>query len=63
MKKNNESEITIKLILKVVPLAMGVAVITLAIIGELNLIDALFMAGIGVACLGVRAAAFARNRE
>ena len=46
---------TVKLILKVIPLAMGVAVTTLAILGEIDLMSALLLIGIGVACLGVKA--------
>jgi len=42
----------IDLILKAVPLAMGVAVMVTAILGELDLTSGFIMTGIGLACLG-----------
>ena len=46
---------TVKLILKAIPLAMGVAVTVLTIIREIDMVSALLMVGIGVACLGINA--------
>ena len=42
------------LILKAVPLAMGIAVAVTAVLGELNVTHGLSMLGIGLACLAVR---------
>ena len=42
------------LILKAVPLAMGIAVAVTAILGELNVTHGLSMLGIGLACLAIR---------
>ena len=42
------------LILKAVPLAMGIAVAVTALLGELNVTHGLSMLGIGLACLAVR---------
>jgi len=42
------------LILKAVPLAMGIAVTVLAILGELDSDAGFSMLGIGLACLGLR---------
>ena len=50
-----EVERIVELILNVIPLAMGVAVATLAVLGEIDAISALPLVGIGVACLGVKA--------
>jgi transcriptional regulator with XRE-family HTH domain len=41
------------LVLKAVPLAMGVAVTVLSILGELDVASACTMLGIGMACMGV----------
>jgi transcriptional regulator with XRE-family HTH domain len=43
----------IGLVLKAVPLAMGVAVTVLSILGELDVASACTMLGIGMACMGV----------
>jgi len=42
------------LILKAVPLAMGIAVAVTAILGELDVTHGLSMLGIGLACLAIR---------
>ena len=42
------------LILKAVPLAMGIAVAVTAILGELEIAHGMSMLGIGLACLAVR---------
>ena len=42
------------LILKAVPLAMGIAVAVTAVLGELDVMHGLSMLGIGIACLAVR---------
>lgn len=42
------------LILKAVPLAMGIAVAVTALLGELNVTHGLSMLGIGLACLAIR---------
>ena len=52
-KTESVSEI-VDLILKAVPLAMGVAVPALAMLGQLELKDGLSLLGIGLACLAVR---------
>ena len=43
----------INIILKAVPLAMGVAVIVTALLGELDMKSGFSMLGIGLACIGV----------
>lgn len=43
-----------ELVLKAVPLAMGVAVTVTAVLGELDLNSGFTMLGIGLACLAVR---------
>lgn len=45
---------TVDLVLKVLPLAMGVAVIALSALGQLNLQDGMVMLGIGLACSAIR---------
>ena len=47
-------EYLVDLILKAVPLAMGIAVAVTAILGELNMKDGFSMLGIGLACLAIR---------
>ena len=42
------------LILKAVPLAMGIAVVATSVLGELDMHSGFFMLGIGLACLAVR---------
>ena len=42
------------LILKAVPLAMGIAVAVTALLGELNVTHGMSMLGIGLACLAIR---------
>ncbi|MBR0025925.1 MAG: helix-turn-helix transcriptional regulator [Clostridia bacterium] len=46
------AEYLIDLILKAVPLAMGIAVAVTALLGELDVKHGLCMLGIGMACLG-----------
>ena len=41
------------LILKAVPIAMGVAVIVTSLLGELNVKSGFIMLGIGLACVGI----------
>ena len=43
----------INIILKAVPLAMGVAVIVTSLLGELDIKSGVTMLGIGLACIGV----------
>ena len=43
----------INIILKAVPVAMGVAVIVTALLGELDMKSGFVMLGIGLACIGV----------
>ncbi len=43
----------VKLVLKAVPLAMGVAVAVTSILGELDIMHGFTLLGIGVACIGV----------
>lgn len=47
-------EYLLDLILKAVPLALGVAVAVTAILGELDMTSGFSMLGIGLACLAVR---------
>jgi transcriptional regulator with XRE-family HTH domain len=47
------AEYLVSLILKVVPLAMGVAVTVTAILGELDVKSGFVMIGIGLACIGI----------
>lgn len=42
-----------KLILKAVPIAMGVAVVVISLLGELDMNSGFSMLGIGLACVGV----------
>lgn len=42
------------LILKAVPMAMGIAVTVLAVLGELDISSGFSMLGIGLACVGIR---------
>lgn len=42
------------LVLKAVPLAMGIAVTVLAVLGELDMPSGFSMLGIGLACIGLR---------
>ena len=44
---------TIELILKVIPVAMGVAVVTLSIMKEIDMYSGFTMLGIGLACIGI----------
>lgn len=52
LKEKRTSEI-VNLILKVIPIAMGVAVTVLSILGELESKDAITMLGIGMSCIGI----------
>ena len=47
-------EYLLDLILKAVPLAMGIAVTVIALLGELDLNSGFSMLGIGLACLALR---------
>ena len=47
-------EYLVDLILKAVPLAMGIAVAVTAVLGELDMCSGFSMLGIGLACLAVR---------
>lgn len=47
-------EYLLDLILKAVPLAMGIAVTVIALLGELDLNSGFSMLGIGLACLAIR---------
>lgn len=46
---------TINIILCAISLALGVAVIVILMLGELDVNHAIVMLGIGMACLGIRA--------
>ena len=48
------SEYLVDLILKAVPLAMGIAVAVTAVLGELDMRSGFSMLGIGLACLAIR---------
>ncbi|MBR2431353.1 MAG: XRE family transcriptional regulator, partial [Clostridia bacterium] len=43
----------VNLVLKAVPIAMGVAVTVTALLGELDLRSGFAMLGIGLACIGI----------
>ena len=43
----------IEIVLKVVPLAMGIAVVVTSLLGELDVTSGFALLGIGVACIGV----------
>lgn len=47
-------EYLMDLILKAVPLAMGIAVTVTAVLGELDMSSGFSMLGIGLACIGIR---------
>ncbi len=47
------TEDIINLVLKAVPLAMGVAVVVTSVLGELDLTSGMTMLGVGLACVGV----------
>ncbi|MGM9567811.1 MAG: helix-turn-helix domain-containing protein [Clostridia bacterium] len=51
--KRDERNRIINLILKAVPLAMGVALVVTSVLGELTLSSGFSMAGIGLCCLGL----------
>ena len=52
-KPRGSTEQIVNLVLKAVPLAMGVAVTVLATLNELTIQSGLTMLGIGLACVGV----------
>ncbi len=43
----------INIILKAVPVAMGIAVIVTSVLNELNMKSGFIMLGIGLACIGI----------
>lgn len=47
------SEYLIKMILKAIPVAMGVAVVVISMLGELDIKSGFSMLGIGLACSGI----------
>ena len=49
-----KAEQVLDVALKAIPMAMGIAVTVLAILGELNMQSGFSMLGIGLACLAVR---------
>lgn len=53
VSEHKDMENMIMLILKVIPLAMGVAVAVLSILDELPVNSGLSMLGIGLACMGI----------
>ena len=53
-KDENDGENIIQLILKVIPLAMGVAVTALSVMKQIDLYSGFSMLGIGVACLALK---------
>lgn len=50
---HNEAGNVVSLILKAIPVAMGVAVIVTSLLGELDVKSGFTMLGIGLACIGV----------
>lgn len=53
-KANDQIDNIIDLILKVIPLAMGVAVVVTSVMKEIDLYSGLTMLGTGLACIGIR---------
>ena len=49
-----KAEQVLEVVLKAIPMAMGIAVMVLAILGELDMQSGFSMLGIGLACLAVR---------
>ena len=52
--KNKLGE-TVNVVLKGVPLAMGIAVVVISLLGEIDAQSAIVMLGIGLACLSIKA--------
>lgn len=50
---NKGAEQIINLVLKAVPLAMGVAVVVTSVLGQLDAQSGMTMLGVGIACVGV----------
>lgn len=53
-KANDKIDKIIDLILKVIPLAMGVAVVVTSVMREIDLYSGFTMLGIGLACIGIQ---------
>lgn len=53
VKKENKYKDIVTLILKVIPLAMGIAVVVLSILKEIDMYTGFTMLGIGMACLSI----------
>lgn len=53
VKKENKYKDIVALILKVIPLAMGIAVVVLSILKEIDMYTGFTMLGIGMACLSI----------
>lgn len=53
VSEHKKAEQIINIILKAVPIAMGVAVIVTSLLGELDVKSGFTMLGLGLACLGV----------
>lgn len=53
-KEEKPAEKITDLVLKVIPVAMGVAVTTLAVIKQLDIYSGFAMVGIGLFCMGIR---------
>lgn len=51
--ESNDKEKVLSLVLKAIPLAMGVAVIVTGILGEIEVANALVMLGVGLFCLAL----------
>ena len=50
---SKKSEEIFDLVLKAVPLAMGVAVVVTSVLGELDMTSGMTMLGVGLACVGI----------
>ena len=50
---SKKSEEIFALVLKAVPLAMGVAVVVTSVLGELDMTSGMTMLGVGLACVGI----------
>ena len=58
-----EAQKMINLILSVIPLAMGVAVVVLSLLEQLDIKSGMSMLGIGMACIGIRMLQTNKNTE
>ncbi|PIA85910.1 hypothetical protein [Streptococcus parauberis] len=53
LKSKTDTQTTIRLVLRAIPLAMGVAVIVLSILGKLEMKEAITLLAVGVTSLAI----------